>query len=169
MVTDPGRWVDDFADAGVDMYTFHLEAVVAEPSSTIADARVLDLISRIRAKKMLVGMVIKPKTPVETLAPYLDSVDMILIMTVEPGFGGQKFMPAMMDKVRWLREQRPGVYIEVDGGLAPGTIDAAAEAGANVIVAGSAVFGAERPGDAIATLRASVNAATSNRLREAAV
>ncbi|KAL6774332.1 RPE2 [Auxenochlorella protothecoides x Auxenochlorella symbiontica] len=160
MVSNPAQWVDDFAAAGVDMYTFHLEAVDPEPgpgAEPLPD--VAALIRAIRAAGMLVGIVIKPGTPVQRLEPYLDAVDMVLIMTVEPGFGGQKFMPDQLDKVRWLRAARPGLYIEVDGGLAPATIEAAAEAGANVIVAGSAVFGAQDPRQVIATLRAAVEAA----------
>lgn len=157
MVSRPAQWVADFAAAGADMYTFHLEAV--DPGAGVdspANPEVVALIAAVHAAGMLAGITIKPGTPVQALAPYLDDVDMVLIMTVEPGFGGQKFMPEMMDKVAWLRARRPGLFIEVDGGLAPATIDAAAAAGANVIVAGSAVFGAERPGDAIATLRRSV-------------
>jgi ribulose-phosphate 3-epimerase len=84
---------------------------------------------------------------------------MVLVMTVEPGFGGQKFMPSMMDKVRALRNKYPTLDIEVDGGLGPSTIDAAAAAGANCIVAGSSVFGAPKPGDVISLLRASVEKA----------
>ena len=156
MVSDPGRWVDDFADAGVDMYTFHLEAVEGEQA-------VRELIARVHAKGMLAGLVIKPGTPVEALDPFLPDIDMVLIMTVEPGFGGQKFMPSMMDKVRHLRAARPDLFIEVDGGLGPATIDAAAEAGANVIVAGSAVFGAQDPGQVIQTLRESVERAGASR------
>lgn len=109
-------------------------------------------------------MAIKPGTSVEVLFPLLDSADaderpdMCLVMTVEPGFGGQKFMPDMMPKVERLRQRYPDLNIEVDGGLSEKTIDVAADAGANVIVAGSAVFGAEDPGEVIRKLRDAVNA-----------
>jgi len=109
------------------------------------------------------GIAIKPKTPVDVLYEVLDSQekeevpDMVLIMTVEPGFGGQKFMPEMMPKVEALRKRYPELNIEVDGGLSEKTIDVAADAGANVIVAGSAVFGAKDPSEVIAKLREAVN------------
>ena len=111
---------------------------------------------------MLAGIAIKPATPVDVLWPLLASndpterPDMVLVMTVEPGFGGQKFMASEMPKVQALREKYPDLDIEVDGGLAEGTIDQAAEAGANVIVAGSAVFGAKYPGAVIGKLREAV-------------
>jgi ribulose-phosphate 3-epimerase len=89
---------------------------------------------------MKVGISVKPKTSVESCLPYLEDVDLILVMTVEPGFGGQKFMVDMMPKVQFLRNLKPELDIEVDGGLGPDTIDIAAAAGANMIVAGSSVF-----------------------------
>jgi ribulose-phosphate 3-epimerase len=134
MVSKPSQWVDDIASAGGNMYTFHLEAVEGDELGVEA------LCAKIRAKGMKVGISIKPGTPVEALAPYVALVDLVLIMTVEPGFGGQSFMPAMLDKVRALRTAHPDLDIQVDGGLGPATVDAAAQAGANSIVAGSAVF-----------------------------
>merc|ERR1719456_1116007 len=103
---------------------------------------------------MKVGVALKPGTPVEDVRAFVSLVDMVLVMTVEPGFGGQKFMPNMMPKVLHLRTQHPELDIEVDGGLGPETIDEAARAGANMIVAGSAVFkkGANSS-QVIATLR----------------
>ena len=89
---------------------------------------------------MKVGVALKPGTPMEAVAPFVGLVDMVLVMTVEPGFGGQSFMPNMMPKVLALRTQYPTLAIQVDGGLSPSTVDAAAAAGANIIVAGSAVF-----------------------------
>ncbi|KAL1984394.1 hypothetical protein VTN96DRAFT_9173 [Rasamsonia emersonii] len=111
---------------------------------------------------MKAGIAIKPSTSVDVLWDILESKeeierpDMVLVMTVEPGFGGQKFMPSELPKVKALRERYPDLNIEVDGGLGLGTIDQAADAGANVIVAGSAVFGAKDPADVIAKLREAV-------------
>lgn len=105
---------------------------------------------------MRVGIAIKPKTNVETVFPFCDKVDMILVMTVEPGFGGQKFMADMMPKVKILREKYPKLDIEVDGGLGEDTIDAAASNGANCIVAGSSVFKSKDPKETISILRSSV-------------
>ena len=106
------------------------------------------------------GISIKPKTPVDLLFPLLDSsrdkVDLILIMSVEPGFGGQDFMPETMDKVQELRSRYPDLNIQVDGGISPSTIDQASRAGANVIVAGSAIFGSKDPKETISNLRKSV-------------
>jgi len=108
---------------------------------------------------MRAGVAIKPGTPVDAVLPLLGGLDMVLIMTVEPGFGGQSFMADMMPKVRAIRDAAPGMDIQVDGGLSPSTIAAAAEAGANVIVAGTAVFKAEDRAAAIAALRGPVEAA----------
>lgn len=114
------------------------------------------LAKRIRELGIRAGVAVKPKTPVESVLPLLEHFDMVLIMTVEPGFGGQKFMADMMDKVRAVRAAAPTMDVQVDGGLSPATVDVAAEAGANVIVAGTAVFGAEDRAAAIAALRESV-------------
>jgi ribulose-phosphate 3-epimerase len=109
-------------------FTFHLEST-ADPEA---------LIAQIKAAGMKVGLAIKPGTPVEAAMKFADKVDMVLVMTVEPGFGGQSFMEDMLPKVAALRAQFPELDIEVDGGLSPSTIDVAAKAGANMIVAGSA-------------------------------
>ncbi|KAJ3091100.1 hypothetical protein HK102_001686 [Quaeritorhiza haematococci] len=146
MVTNPEQWVDDFAKAGASLFTFHIEATKDAPG----------LIDRIHKLGMKAGVAVKPKTSVECVFPICDKVDQVLIMTVEPGFGGQKFMEDMMPKVRTLREKYPELDIEVDGGLARDTIDMATEAGANVIVAGTAIFGSPSPPETIAHLRASV-------------
>lgn len=117
---------------------------------------------------MLAGIAIKPDTPVDVLWDILASEnkdevpDMVLVMTVHPGFGGQKFMASELPKVKALRERYPELNIEVDGGLGPDTIGQAAEAGANVIVAGSAVFGAKDPADVIAKLREAVDSRRAN-------
>ena len=135
------------------MFTFHVEAT--EDPAGLCDAA--------RAAGMKAGIALKPGTPGEAVHAVCDAgkADMILVMTVEPGFGGQKFQPEMMPKVKALRERYPDVDIQVDGGLGPSTIDAAADAGANVIVAGSSVFGSSDPAAAIATLRAAVEAAAN--------
>ncbi|XP_047256074.1 ribulose-phosphate 3-epimerase, cytoplasmic isoform [Capsicum annuum] len=118
-----------------------------------------ELVQRIKSKGMKPGVSLKPGTPIEEVYPLLDgenSVELVLVMTVEPGFGGQKFMPEMMDKVRTLRKKYPSLDIEVDGGLGPSTIEAASSAGANCIVAGSSVFGAPDPAQVITLMRGSV-------------
>ncbi|KDO55617.1 hypothetical protein CISIN_1g031549mg [Citrus sinensis] len=111
------------------------------------------------------GVALKPGTSVEEVYPLVEGanpVEMVLVMTVEPGFGGQKFMPEMMDKVRSLRNRYPSLDIEVDGGLGPSTIAEAASAGANCIVAGSSVFGAPEPAHVISLMRKSVEDAQKN-------
>ncbi|XP_014270229.1 ribulose-phosphate 3-epimerase [Halyomorpha halys] len=152
MVSKPDEWITPMADAGVDQYTFHVEA-----SEDVA------LTSRkIREAGMKVGLGIKPNTEVTVIDEYIELADMVLIMTVEPGFGGQKFMEKMLGKVRYLRENYPGLDIEVDGGVGPGTIDACAQAGANMIVSGSAVTNSDNPRVVIQQLRDSVNSALSS-------
>jgi ribulose-phosphate 3-epimerase len=111
------------------------------------------LLARIRARGIRAGIALKPGTDVAAVLPLAPHADMVLVMTVEPGFGGQSFMPAMMEKVRVLRSAFPALDIEVDGGLGPATIGAAAEAGANVIVAGTSIFRASDAADAIRQLR----------------
>ena len=134
MIVEPERYIERFIKAGADMVTFHLEAT-NQPQECI------DLIHRLRRKA---GISIKPGTPVEELLPYLDSVDMVLIMTVEPGFGGQSYIEACTDKVREIRAlitARGGdVDVQVDGGIGEDNIAKVIEAGANVFVAGSSVF-----------------------------
>ncbi|KAJ2159348.1 RIBULOSE-phosphate 3-epimerase [Coemansia sp. RSA 552] len=154
MVSNPEQWVDDFASAGADLFCFHFEAT-KDPAA---------LIERIHAAGMKAGMAIKPGTCVETVYDFAPLLDQVLVMTVEPGFGGQAFMPECMAKVRALRNRFPDLDIEVDGGLAPENIEEAAQAGANVIVAGSSIFKAQSPGDVISLFRKtidSVQAATA--------
>lgn len=168
MVTNPERWVDDFANAGANGVTFHLEAFCSEPyeNNGFGDfecpftptqmTAIKDLCEKIRALDMRVGLALRPRTPVAAARALLDakSIDLLLIMTVEPGFGGQTFMEDVMPKVRLARTLYPDLHIQVDGGIAPHTVAAAAIAGANVFVAGSAVFGAEDPKSVIDCLRA---------------
>lgn len=137
MVSKPSQWVEPVATACTgagSRYTFHLEAVETD------DLDVTGVVKLIRECGMEVGIAIKPGTGVEALSSVIALVDIVLVMTVEPGFGGQKFMPNCMPKVLALRNEHPNLDIQVDGGLGPSTIDAAAAAGANLIVAGSSVF-----------------------------
>ena len=147
MIDEPLKYIEDFADAGADLITFHIE------SSSPADETVKKIIDC----GCKAGISIKPKTPAEDVFDYLDSLEMVLVMTVEPGFGGQSFMPETMEKVKTLRAeiQRRGlsVDIQVDGGINEKTVETAAAAGANVLVVGSAVFGAADGTKAIADLR----------------
>ncbi|EGC32535.1 ribulose phosphate 3-epimerase [Dictyostelium purpureum] len=133
MVTNPELMIEDFKSAGADSITFHIE-VTEERGITN------QVIKKIKDAGMQVAISVKPKTPIESIFPYIDQLDFVLIMTVEPGFGGQSFMKDMMPKVKLLRQKYPNLNIQVDGGLDPNTIDEAAQAGANVIVAGSALF-----------------------------
>lgn len=175
----------DFKKAGCDLYCFHYEAAMSSTAAESPEAQSdektspKELIKYIHDQGLRAGIAIKPKTPVDVLYEILDNpnkdyvpdvsdtftrgfrgvltmLQMALIMTVEPGFGGQKFMPEMMPKVEALRKRYPELNIEVDGGLSEKTIDTAADAGANVIVAGSAVFGAKDPGQVIEALRQAV-------------
>ncbi|KAK7907885.1 ribulose-phosphate 3-epimerase [Apiospora marii] len=168
MIAEPKKWVKEFQKAGCDLYCFHYEAAfssAAESPEGHSDAKTSpkELIRYIHDCGLLAGIALKPATGVDVLNEILESPDekerpdMVLIMTVEPGFGGQKFMASELPKVQALREKYPNLNIEVDGGLGPGTIDQAADAGANVIVAGSAVFGAKDPSEVISVLRDTVN------------
>ncbi|CAO1636300.1 unnamed protein product [Parajaminaea phylloscopi] len=157
MVTEPERWVKDIAEAGGSSYTFHLEAT-DEP---------LDVVRLIKATGMRASVAINPGTPASEISDELaEAVDMILVMSVWPGAGGQRFMREVMPKVAELRARFPHLDIEVDGGVAPKTIKYCAEAGANVIVAGTAVFAAESPRDVIAFLRAQCTEAQERILAE---
>ena len=137
MITQPVRYVEEFCDAGADLVTVHVEADFPENIQAAID--------KIHAKGKKAGIVLKPKTTWEAVLPYIDQVELILVMTVEPGFGGQKFMPSALDKLRWLKAEREkrGLHylLEVDGGVDDTTAPLCVEAGADVLVAGSAVFG----------------------------
>ncbi|MDD4012969.1 MAG: ribulose-phosphate 3-epimerase [Candidatus Omnitrophica bacterium] len=142
MIQDPVKYVDEFAKAGSDMISFHVEACPAPE----------EVIARIRRAGKKAGISVKPGTPLSYIEPILKMVDMVLVMTVEPGFGGQSFMEDMMPKIRELRTKFSGI-IQVDGGINVGTAAKAVAAGANVLVAGTAVFGREDYGKAITELR----------------
>ena len=147
MIDEPLEYIEDFKKAGADLITFHIES--SSPAGETVD--------KIIGCGCKAGISIKPKTPAEEVFPYLEKLEMVLVMTVEPGFGGQSFMPETMEKIKTLREeiQRRGlsVDIQVDGGINDKTVETAAKAGANVFVAGSAVFGAEDAAKAIEELR----------------
>lgn len=139
MIDRPIRYVEEFVKAGADYVTIHIEA--DQPQNT------LDALDKIHALGCKAGIVLKPKTPVEAAIPYLEKCDLILIMTVEPGFGGQKFMADMMPKLvqlrEWLNDINPDCLLEVDGGVDVNTHTICKESGADVLVAGSAYFKAE--------------------------
>ena len=150
MISQPQKYITDLKKSGADLVTFHVEAE-GDPAETIR---------MIHAEGMKAGISVKPGTPVEVLAPYLDEVELVLVMTVEPGFGGQSFMEDMRPKRAWLRQRcRPGTVLQVDGGINRKTIAAAAAAGADCFVAGSAVFGREDYGAEITALRELARAA----------
>lgn len=147
MIEDPIRYVEEFADLGSDMITFHVEA--AEDSQAVID--------KIHAKGVKAGISIKPKTPVSEIKSYLDSVDIVLVMTVEPGFGGQSFMEETVDKIREVKQliMRTGrkIYLQVDGGINEKTAEICRNAGADVLVSGSFIFNAKDMTAAIDSLR----------------
>ena len=140
MMTDPARYVDAFAAAGCDVIVFHIEAV----------PHPVTLARRIRHLGCHASIALNPPTPVESILPYLEEVDAVLVMSVMPGFGGQAFDPTVLDKVRTLRTLRPNLRISIDGGIKPDTAALAAKAGATQFVAGSAVF--QNPGNYAAAL-----------------
>ena len=131
---------------GADQYTFHIEAT-DDPGL---------IIRKIKEAGMKVGIGVKPKTDINVVLPFVNDIDMVLVMTVEPGFGGQSFMTDMMPKVELIREKFPHIDIEVDGGVGPKTIDIAAKAGANMIVSGTAVVKNPDPKAVIAMLKSNV-------------
>lgn len=144
MITEPERYIDDFIDSGADGVTFHIEA-------TDKPKECIDMIKR-RGKR--VGISIKPDTLVSAIEKYLDAVDMVLVMSVEPGYGGQKYMEKVNDKVRYIRKKMGADFnIEVDGGVTAQNIDSVLEAGVNVIVAGTAVFNDDIEGSVKGLLR----------------
>jgi ribulose-phosphate 3-epimerase len=156
MIADPDRWAPAYAEAGAGSVTFHIEAAHAP----------VRLARAIRAAGARAGCGLKPATPLEACTEMFDEIDMLLLMTVEPGFGGQSFLDMVLPKIRRARELIDGrdldLWLQVDGGVAASTIERCAEAGADVFVAGSAVYGAADPADAIARLRASAEAAAAH-------
>lgn len=147
MIREPIRYIGDFVKAGADIITVHLEAC--------GDVRAT--LRAIREREVRVGLAISPATPVEAILPYLRELDMALVMTVVPGFGGQALIPETLEKVRVIRRyitaQGLPLDLEVDGGLKPENVKLATDAGANVIVAGSAIFQSKRPRAVIAQMR----------------
>lgn len=149
MIDRPLRYVDDFCKAGSDILTVHVEADTEENTLTA--------LKRIRENGVKAAISVKPKTPAEAVLPYLPYCDLILVMTVEPGFGGQSFMEDMMPKLKKIRSyidaQNPNCELEVDGGINETTALICRENGANVLVAGSAYFKAPSPADFVAAVK----------------
>jgi len=136
MIDRPLRYVKSFCDAGADIVTIHIESDTPENIEAAID--------EVKARGKRAGLSVKPKTPASAVLPYIAKLDLVLVMTVEPGFGGQSFMWDMLPKIAWVRKiidsHNPDCELEVDGGIAPDTAKAVKEAGANVLVAGSSVF-----------------------------
>lgn len=143
MISDPLRYAEDFAKAGADIICFHAES----------DSDIKTTIDKIKSLGVKPALAVKPNTPVDIILPYLDDLAMVLIMTVEPGFGGQSFMECTMPKIEQIRKINKSIDIEVDGGINLSTIKTAAKAGANVFVAGSAIFNSTNPKDTISELK----------------
>lgn len=147
MISEPLRYIDDFANAGADIITFHIEC----------DSDIDATIDKIRSRGIKPGLVIKPNTPAWTVFPYLEKIDLVLVMTVEPGFGGQSFMADMLPKVKEIHDEcerkNIDILIEADGGIGKDTIAQAADAGIDVCVAGTAVFKAADAKKAIEHLK----------------
>lgn len=145
MIDDPDRWAPAYAEAGAESVTFHVEAAKAP----------IRLARELRAKGARASMALKPATPIEQFEDMLDELDMILLMTVEPGFGGQKFLDLVLPKIRRTRQllgDRP-IWLQVDGGVSAETIERCAEAGADTFVAGSAVYNSDDPNKMVRDLR----------------
>jgi ribulose-phosphate 3-epimerase len=153
MIEDPDRWAPGYVEAGAANVTFHVEACKAPVRTT----------REIRSKGARAGMALRPATPIEPYEDLLTELDMILVMTVEPGFGGQRFLDVCVPKIRRTRDlvRKHGldVWVQIDGGVAPDTIERCAEAGADMFVAGSAVYDADDPNSMIDKLRAMAEAA----------
>ena len=148
MISRPADYVEAFAKAGASLINFHVESE-SDAAQTLA---------AIRAAGCKTGLTLKPATPVQAVLPYLDALDLVLVMSVEPGFGGQKFMPAALEKLNALKAERAArgarFLLEVAGGIVAATGRACVQAGADVLVAGSAVFAAASPADAVRALAA---------------
>ncbi|MFC7784415.1 MULTISPECIES: ribulose-phosphate 3-epimerase [unclassified Rossellomorea] len=150
MIENPSQYIEAFADAGADYITVHVEA----------DPHLHRTIQMIKSKGVKAGVVLNPATPAEMIKPILQDVDMVLLMTVNPGFGGQSFIPSVVPKIKqireWAHEINPTLEIEVDGGINPETAAICAEAGADVFVAGSAIYNRSDRGAAIEELKKSL-------------
>jgi ribulose-phosphate 3-epimerase len=155
MIEDPDRWAPAYAEAGAGSVTFHVEAAAAP----------VRLARTIRAAGARAGLALKPATSVDGYADLLPEIDMLLLMTVEPGFGGQRFLDVVVPKIRRARELVKGrdldLWIQVDGGVSAETVERCADAGADVFVAGSAVYGAADPAAAVRSLAAAAASATA--------
>lgn len=151
MISDPLKYVGDFAAAGADIITFHAEC----------DNETDEVIDKIHSLGCKAGLAVKPGTDADAVLPYLEKLEMVLVMTVEPGFGGQSFMHETMPKLKQIRDvckaKELDVCLQVDGGIAEKTVGIAAQNGANVFVAGSAVFGSDDPKAAVSMLRELAN------------
>ena len=149
MIDKPARYIHQFCEAGADLLSVHLEA---DHPTRIADA-----LRAMEANGVKKAVALRPITSAKAVLPYIEQLDMVLVMTVEPGFGGQKFIESQLDTIREVRSiidrYNPGCELEADGGISPANAKTVAEAGATVLVAGSAVYGAENPAAAIAALR----------------
>jgi ribulose-phosphate 3-epimerase len=158
MISEPGRYVEAFAEAGADMISVHQEAT----------AHLDRVLASIREMRVKAGVVINPATPVSTLSEVLPSVDFVLVMSVNPGFGGQKFIPGTLEKMRQLRELRArynhGYRIEVDGGLVPGNVGEVARAGGEILVAGTSVFHTPDAAEAVRQLRQLASEAVAQKV-----
>lgn len=152
MISEPAKYVDAFVDAGADYITVHVEA----------DPHIHRTIQMIKNRGVKAGVVLNPGTPAELIKPVLADLDMVLLMTVNPGFGGQAFIPSVVTKIKEIRELadelNPSLEIEVDGGINPETIAVCAEAGADVFVAGSAIYNQSDRKKAIEDLKAAASA-----------
>ena len=161
MIADPDRWAPAYAEAGAASVTFHIEAA-ADPER---------LCRSLRGAGARAGVALKPGTSIEVIEPLMPVLDMILVMTVEPGFGGQSFMDDQMGKVRAARaladKYGTDIWVQVDGGVGPKTIEIAADAGADMFVAGSAVFGADDPAAMVRSLRALAEQAAAQAAAQA--
>ncbi len=147
MITDPYDYIESFAKSGADLIAFHVES----------NSDIEKTIEKIKSAEVLPALVVKPKTSAEAVFPYLEDISMVLVMTVEPGFGGQSFMADMLPKIKAIREEankvNPSLMIQVDGGIVPETARLCIEAGADVLVSGSYIFGAQNTEAAIKSLR----------------
>lgn len=153
MISDPLKYANDFIKAGADIISFHYEAV----------ERPMDVLKEIKSREMPCGIAISPKTPAEAVFPFVGVADMILVMTVEPGFGGQSLIPACLDKVRILRRYAiekgvPNMNIEVDGGITGDNALYCTSAGANILVSGSALFKSKKPRSVMHQMREAAKA-----------
>lgn len=160
MLSEPEKYIDAFAKAGADLITVHAEAAKDQEG-------MLALAKQIHAHGIKAGISVKPKTPAEVLEGLLGAFDMVLVMSVEPGFGGQSYITEVNAKISRLRamadKENPQIEIEVDGGINAANINLPVQAGANVLVAGSSVFGAENPEQAVAQLRENAEKAVAAR------